>query len=646
MRSAIAAAVTVVLAGSACGARPPPPPVVDAVVESEPPDADAAATPPSWALVAGGVTACAAALPGGPACWGSWGDSVPEDVDFDPHAPRALPADVLEVALGWTHACLRTATDVRCDGRYEMGDAVAAEPGELVGTRRLASGRDFTCGIRPDGALACVAARPHPGLVAPLAPTGLRALAATSSGWQLCALGDGAAWCWPSLDRAPIAVSLPPDAEDLVMASGHGCVRAPDGAPWCWPIEGGSPTRIDAVEADALAALGDRVCAREGAHWICLTPDASVPERIARLDGARAIAGGMGFVCGAFDDGLRCLGDDDLGQLGAFGTPAAPRASAPPRVEASGARRLSLERARACIVTADERVACWGEGPRRVVPGLSHVVELRSGHEHTCARTERGEVRCWGRMLVDHGEDVDPSWRAFSARRRLATGAIAIASGPDDACVLRGAPPSLRCWGSPFAIPGDEWLALPEPARTLATAASETCAIGASGTAWCAESGAEALTEDEAWRGAEALAATDTVRCALGASEVRCAGRNGRGQLGDGTRTARARPVRVRDVTGAIGVAIGEAHACALLASGEVRCWGANEMGQLGDGTRTDRWRAVTVAAVAHAVDIAAAGSTSCARLEDGTVACWGAPIGSLGETLDASEPAATPRFP
>lgn len=138
------------------------------------------------------------------------------------------------------------------------------------------------------------------------------------------------------------------------------------------------------------------------------------------------------------------------------------------------------------------------------------------------------------------------------------------------------------------------------------------------------------------------MAATDTVRCAVALGEVRCAGRNERGQLGDGTRTARAHPVRVRDVADATRVAIGEAHACALLASGRVRCWGANEAGQLGDGSRTDRWRAVSVHGVAHAVEIALAASTSCARLEDGTVVCWGA---ALGESLERDEPAATP-FP
>lgn len=623
---------------SACGASPAPAapalpaPSETVVAESAPPEPPSA---PPWTLVAGGVTACASGLPGGPACWGSWSDAVAEDVDFDPHALRAIPDGILEIAPGWAHTCWRTARGVGCEGRTERDSSFASEPAELADATHLRSGRDFTCGLRADGTLACTTTRPHLGLAPSVAPTGLRALATCASGWQLCALAEGMAWCWSSLDRPPTGVALPPGASDLVLAAHDACVRDDGGAVWCWMPGEATAQRVDDVHATSLAALDDRVCAHDGDRWACLTPRDRIATIVPWLDGARAIAAGMGFVCGAYADGVRCRGNDDFGQLGAFGAPPPGPAAAPPRLEARGASGLALERARACLLTAEGRVACWDEGAPRVVPGVTHAVALRSGAAHTCARTERGDVRCWGTVLVDHGEDVDPVWRDFSAGRRIATGALALATGDDDVCVVRGTPPALRCWGSPFEVPGDEWLPLAEPARALSTGSAETCVVGTSGTAWCVESGSSELAIREDWRGADVLVATDEISCSIVAGEVRCAGRNERGELGDGTRTPRAHPVRAHGITGAVGVALGDAHVCALLASGEVRCAGANEAGQLGDGTRVDRWRPVTVQGVAHAVEIAAAGSTSCARLDDESVVCWGA---ALGETIDESE--------
>ena len=62
-----------------------------------------------------------------------------------------------------------------------------------------------------------------------------------------------------------------------------------------------------------------------------------------------------------------------------------------------------------------------------------------------------------------------------------------------------------------------------------------------------------------------------------------CWGRNNRGQLGDGTRTPRALPVRVAGIDDVIAVAAGDGHTCAATAAGAVFCWGADDTGQLGD---------------------------------------------------------------
>ncbi|MFO0628487.1 MAG: hypothetical protein U0325_23140 [Polyangiales bacterium] len=65
-------------------------------------------------------------------------------------------------------------------------------------------------------------------------------------------------------------------------------------------------------------------------------------------------------------------------------------------------------------------------------------------------------------------------------------------------------------------------------------------------------------------------------------------GRNDRGQLGDQATDDRATPAPVLRLTTArvdfIAVAVGRAHACAILNDGTLWCWGENARGQVGAG--------------------------------------------------------------
>lgn len=139
--------------------------------------------------------------------------------------------------------------------------------------------------------------------------------------------------------------------------------------------------------------------------------------------------------------------------------------------------------------------------------------------------------------------------------------------------------------------------------------------------------------------------------CALMTSgQVRCWGRNADGQLGDGTRTSRSRPVTVSNaagtgpLTGVAQVIGGANHTCARLTNGKASCWGDNSHGQLGDGTTTDRLRPAKVVgasgtgALRNITLLTADGSHSCALLASTEAMCWGDDTyGALGDGLGST---------
>lgn len=164
-----------------------------------------------------------------------------------------------------------------------------------------------------------------------------------------------------------------------------------------------------------------------------------------------------------------------------------------------------------------------------------------------------------------------------------------------------------------------------------------TVSVPTGGRAACVREGAAAACGFECSGGllrcasgccrTEALAAGERHTCALlGEShEVSCWGRNDAGQVGDGTTAPRLAPRRVALGAPAIAVAAGGAHSCAVLADGAVRCWGANGSGQV-----TGASSAAAVASPAGtpvtsgAVAVAAGATHTCALLATGAVRCWG----------------------
>lgn len=133
------------------------------------------------------------------------------------------------------------------------------------------------------------------------------------------------------------------------------------------------------------------------------------------------------------------------------------------------------------------------------------------------------------------------------------------------------------------------------------------------------------------------VAVGDAHACALledGA--VRCWGQGRYGKLGYGNTNNIGddeTPASAGDVNvggKVVQLSMGRDHSCALLDTGAVRCWGNNDYGQLGHGNTAmigdDEPPSVAGDAIVGgiAVQVSAGDSTTCALLSTGNVRCWG----------------------
>jgi alpha-tubulin suppressor-like RCC1 family protein len=113
--------------------------------------------------------------------------------------------------------------------------------------------------------------------------------------------------------------------------------------------------------------------------------------------------------------------------------------------------------------------------------------------------------------------------------------------------------------------------------------------------------------------------------CALDAGgRAWCWGRNGAGQIGDGTRTARLVPVPLAGNLELVMLSAGAFHTCGLAADGRAWCWGANDSGQLGSGDFTLRETPVPVAGGPPLASISSGSFHVCGLDAAGAAWCWG----------------------
>ena len=209
---------------------------------------------------------------------------------------------------------------------------------------------------------------------------------------------------------------------------------------------------------------------------------------------------------------------------------------------------------RACAITSDAALFCWGWGPLgdgtiRSSPVPIEITRERGaravalGAGGICALTSAGGVDCWGAVANSPApvQGLDP-------------GATAIAGGDSHNCAVTAAG-GVACWAyQGVRIDGG----LTSGVVRIATGNMiPDCALTTTGTVACVSSSTSSETIPGLGSGVLSIAEGSENACAVTrAGGVKCWGNNGRGELGDGTTTSRADPVDVQGLTADVAQAV------------------------------------------------------------------------------------------
>jgi hypothetical protein len=324
---------------------------------------------------------------------------------------------------------------------------------------------------------------------------------------------------------------------------------------------------------------------------------------------------GGGGICVLLRDGTaRCLGNNAYGTLGVPTGTETP--GVPTQVSTlSGATQLIAGYQHLCALIADGTVRCWGNNQSGqlgngtvvasstpvTVSGIAGAVAIAAGAFHSCALLGDGTVHCWG--SDGYGELGNGKAVATVSTPVVMVGAtnvVSISAGGRNTCIVK-ADGTVQCLGNgTYGELGNNSTA---DQFTFVTALNVAGAVG--------------------------VYITGFNTCALvGAGNAACWGTNYFGVLGNGTTLVSSNlATAVMNLTNAISLINGwgaSDHKCAVLSDGTMRCWGRNGSGQLGDGTVTDSSVPVKVVGIDDAVAAAAGVYDACAVRSDGTVWCWG----------------------
>jgi len=541
---------------------------------------------------------CAIATNGKAYCWGynSWGQ-LGDGTNIDRNTPVLVDTSVMgnvqfnSISLGYRHSCIITNNGkTYCWGLNssgQLGDGTNEEKNTpaLVDTRAignaqfssLASGVYHSCAIATDGKTYCwglnnnrqlgdntINNRNKPVLVDVSSIGNSKFTHIFLAQLYSCSIDtNNEIFCWGSMPNMNVRQSYSLQNQKIALGYFHSCTISNEGKTYCWG-------------KNSNGQLGDGTIIDKN------TPVLVDTASIGNVQ-FTSIALGTNHTCAIATNGnTYCWGDNLYGQLGISDTSGYITKSKPVLVDTASVGNiqftsLDLGEFYTCGLTTNGKIYCWGANykgqlgdgttvgrnkPTEInnsVIGNVQFTSLTVGWVHACAISTNGKTYCWG----------------YNVDGQLGDGTT------DD----RTKPVLVDTTGIRNA-----------QFTSLSLGKLHSCGIANDGKTYC-------------W------------------------GYNVDGELGDGSSAyLKSRPSLID--TSSISniqftsIALGDFHSCAIAIDGKIYCWGKNGDGQLGNGTIVDNNKPILVDTIAignlQFTSLALKNNHSCAIATNGKTYCWG----------------------
>jgi alpha-tubulin suppressor-like RCC1 family protein len=309
-----------------------------------------------------------------------------------------------------------------------------------------------------------------------------------AGGDHTCAIGaTGNLYCWGRGDEGQIGIDPLPYRCTANMIY---CQRTPAKVPNVGPMiaVGAGVLHTCSSTGPQAYCWGKNNTSQYGDNSIALS---TRPKLIAQRAGATAFDGGVGHTCSLASGMLYCSGANSEGQIGNMSV--FEQMSAVPVM--NNVVSFSLGNATTCAIDTSKKLFCWGRNAYKTidqtmqiktlpfaVDGGTDVVQVTAGADHVCAAFVGGVAKCWG--LNNMGQVGNGTTNGTTAQPMTAlpmSGVVEVAASRNHTCVRTEAGDVL-CFGDGYTSTPTLVLG---GAIKVAAGGSHDCAVLTDGSIRC-----------------------------------------------------------------------------------------------------------------------------------------------------------------